>query len=46
MNQRLLVITPVHNEAAHIERTARAMASQLRTPELWIETNGLDAGWA
>jgi poly-beta-1,6-N-acetyl-D-glucosamine synthase len=36
MDQRLLVITPVHNEAGHIERTARAVAAQARPPDLWI----------
>lgn len=36
MTQRLLVISPVHNEAAHIERVALAMAAQTRRPDLWI----------
>jgi glycosyltransferase involved in cell wall biosynthesis len=45
MNQRLLVITPVNNEAAHIERTARAVAAQLHTPKLWIVVDdGSDDG--
>jgi hypothetical protein len=34
--QRLLVISPVRNEAAHIERVALAMAAQTRRPDLWI----------
>jgi poly-beta-1,6-N-acetyl-D-glucosamine synthase len=34
--QRLLVISPVRNEAAHIERVALAMAAQTRRPDMWI----------
>lgn len=34
--QRLLVVSPVRNEAAHIERVAFAMAAQTRQPDLWI----------
>jgi glycosyltransferase involved in cell wall biosynthesis len=33
---RLLVISPVRNEAAHIERVALAMAGQTRRPDQWI----------
>lgn len=33
---RLLIITPVRNEAAHIERVARALAAQTRRPEHWL----------
>ena len=33
---RLLVITPARDEAAHIERLARSMAAQTRTPDAWI----------
>jgi glycosyltransferase involved in cell wall biosynthesis len=33
---RLLVVSPVHDEAAHIERVALAMAAQTRRPEQWI----------
>jgi poly-beta-1,6-N-acetyl-D-glucosamine synthase len=33
---RLLIITPVRNEAAHIERVARGLAAQTRRPELWL----------
>ena len=36
MGQRLLVISPVRNEAAHLERVARAMAAQTRPPDLWL----------
>jgi poly-beta-1,6-N-acetyl-D-glucosamine synthase len=34
--QRLLLITPVRNEEAHIERIADAVARQSRPPDLWI----------
>ncbi len=33
---RILVISPVHNEAAHIERVARALAVQELPPARWI----------
>ena len=33
---RLLVISPVRDEAAHIERVARAVARQDRPPDLWL----------
>lgn len=33
---RLLIITPVRNEAAHIERVARGLAAQTRRPERWL----------
>jgi biofilm PGA synthesis N-glycosyltransferase PgaC len=36
MAQRLLVVSPVRNEAAHIERVALAMAAQTRPPDLWV----------
>jgi poly-beta-1,6-N-acetyl-D-glucosamine synthase len=36
VSERLLVVTPVRNEAANIERTARAMAAQTRPPDRWI----------
>jgi biofilm PGA synthesis N-glycosyltransferase PgaC len=36
MAQRLLVVSPVRNEAAHIERVALALAAQTRRPDLWI----------
>jgi poly-beta-1,6-N-acetyl-D-glucosamine synthase len=36
MAQRLLVISPVRNEAAHLERVARSIADQRRRPDLWL----------
>ena len=36
MNERVLIISPVRNEAAHIERVARSVAAQTRTPIAWI----------
>jgi glycosyltransferase involved in cell wall biosynthesis len=33
---RLLLITPAHNEAGHLERTIRAVAAQTRRPDLWL----------
>ena len=36
MQPRILVVSPVRNEAAHIERVVRAMAAQQVTPALWI----------
>lgn len=36
MSQRLLVISPVRNEAGHIERVALAMAAQTRPPDAWV----------
>lgn len=33
---RLLLISPVRNEAANIERTAQAVAAQTRPPDLWL----------
>jgi poly-beta-1,6-N-acetyl-D-glucosamine synthase len=33
---RLLLITPARNEAAHLERTVRAVAAQTRKPDLWL----------
>lgn len=32
----LLVISPVRNEASHIQRTALALATQTRLPDLWV----------
>jgi poly-beta-1,6-N-acetyl-D-glucosamine synthase len=34
--RRLLVISPVRNEAEHLERVARAMAAQSRPPDRWL----------
>ena len=36
MPQRLLLISPVRNEQAHIERVAEAVARQTRPPDLWL----------
>jgi poly-beta-1,6-N-acetyl-D-glucosamine synthase len=36
MPQSLLVVSPVHNEARHIERVARAVAAQRRRPDAWV----------
>lgn len=33
---RLLLITPARDEAAHLERTVRAVAAQGRRPDLWL----------
>jgi len=33
---RLLLITPARDEAAHLERTIRAVAGQSRWPDLWL----------
>ena len=35
-HQRLLVVSPVRNEADHIEGVARAMAAQTRPPDAWV----------
>jgi poly-beta-1,6-N-acetyl-D-glucosamine synthase len=32
----LLLITPAHNEAAHLERTIEAVAAQTHPPDLWL----------
>ncbi len=45
MDQRLLVISPVRNEAAHIEVVARAMAAQTRAVDRWVVVDdGSDDG--
>jgi hypothetical protein len=36
MDARILVISPVRNEAAHIERVALAVAAQSRPPAEWV----------
>jgi poly-beta-1,6-N-acetyl-D-glucosamine synthase len=36
MNRPILLISPVRNEAAHIERVVRAVAAQHVTPARWI----------
>lgn len=33
---RMLIVSPVRNEAAHIEAVARALAAQTRPPALWV----------
>ena len=35
-SERLLIVSPVFNEAAHLERTARAVAAQTRRPDRWV----------
>jgi poly-beta-1,6-N-acetyl-D-glucosamine synthase len=36
MKNRILVVSPVRNEAAHIERVVRAVVAQTLPPERWI----------
>jgi poly-beta-1,6-N-acetyl-D-glucosamine synthase len=36
VDTRVLLITPVRNEAKHIVRMARALAAQTRRPDLWL----------
>jgi poly-beta-1,6-N-acetyl-D-glucosamine synthase len=36
MEPRILIVSPVRNEAAHIERVARALAAQELQPARWI----------
>ena len=36
MTQRLLLITPVRNEEAHLEMVADAVAGQTRPPDRWV----------
>ena len=38
-SQQLLLISPVRNEQAHIERIAEAVARQTRPPDLWVIVN-------
>lgn len=35
----MLIISPMHNEAEHIEGVARALAAQTRPPSLWVVVN-------
>jgi poly-beta-1,6-N-acetyl-D-glucosamine synthase len=35
-DRELLIVSPVFNEGAHLERTARALAAQVRPPSRWI----------
>jgi glycosyltransferase involved in cell wall biosynthesis len=34
--KRLLVISPLHNEAAHVRRLVASVAAQTRAPDLWL----------
>jgi glycosyltransferase involved in cell wall biosynthesis len=44
-DQRLLVVSPVRNEAAHLARVVAAMAAQTRPPDEWIVVDdGSDDG--
>jgi biofilm PGA synthesis N-glycosyltransferase PgaC len=36
MDPRLLIISPVRDEAEHIERVARSVAAQTRPPDAWV----------
>ena len=36
MSSRILIVSPVRNEAGHIERVARAMARQTLAPARWL----------
>jgi len=36
MEPRILIVSPVRNEAAHIERVIRAVATQDLPPARWI----------
>jgi biofilm PGA synthesis N-glycosyltransferase PgaC len=36
MEQKLLIISPVRNESAHLEVVARSLASQTRPPDAWL----------
>lgn len=36
MTQRLLVISPLHNEAAHVRRLIESVMAQVRRPDLWL----------
>jgi biofilm PGA synthesis N-glycosyltransferase PgaC len=36
MSERVLIVSPVRNEAAHIERVARSVAAQTRPPDAWV----------
>jgi poly-beta-1,6-N-acetyl-D-glucosamine synthase len=35
-DERLLIVSPLHNEAGHLDRTAAAVAAQERPPDRWI----------
>jgi len=38
-DHRLLIITPVRNEAEHIQRVASGLLAQVRKPDLWLVVN-------
>jgi hypothetical protein len=43
--QHLLIVSPVRNEARHIERVVRSVACQTRAPDLWlVADDGSDDG--
>jgi poly-beta-1,6-N-acetyl-D-glucosamine synthase len=44
---RLLIVSPVRNESAHIERVVRAVAAQTRPPDVWvvIDDSSTDGTW-
>lgn len=47
MDYRLLLISPIRNEADHLERVAHAVAAQTRPPDLWLLVDdGSDDGTA
>ena len=35
-SERLLIVSPVYNEGAHLARTGRAVALQVRRPDRWV----------
>jgi poly-beta-1,6-N-acetyl-D-glucosamine synthase len=35
-SERLLIVSPVYNEASHLDRTAQAIAAQERRPDRWV----------
>ena len=45
--RRLLVVSPLRNEAAHLELVAGAVAAQTRPPDLWlaIDDGSTDGTW-
>jgi biofilm PGA synthesis N-glycosyltransferase PgaC len=45
VSERLLIVSPVRNEAAHLERVARSVAAQTLPPDLWVVVDdGSDDG--
>ena len=45
MSERLLIVSPVRNEAAHVQLVARSVAAQTRPPDLWVVVDdGSDDG--